>query len=313
MEIGHLQTLRQLTVGLSTQAATATSRIEFVQTAHATLLETWSHLRGVGWQTTLFGTLLDFAEVDEVWQETVMLWRNAAEQAWQHKAENPIVMERLNLYESLSKLVQRIWTELSEADVLNSACKGIVDLIQHVDRVGIVYNDDAPNYGHVVAAYPADVIGQSIQLEGNWVFERFRVDTSPIVVNDVATAEEQLGPNRDILLNFGVKSIMILPLVVSGQLIGTLGLDALTQRHTFTEAEVDVLSAISGQMAVGLQNAQLFKMLQERTASQELFNQVIAKLPLRSDINTLLQTTSTSLGQLLGASRVAIHLAEEQG
>ncbi|MCB9438476.1 MAG: GAF domain-containing protein [Anaerolineales bacterium] len=313
MEVSHLQSLRQLSLRLNSQAATATSRASFVEAAHASLLEIWPELKGSGWQTTVLSREVEFATANATWQELILLWGQFVERAWQQQSESPAVLERLNLYDSLSKLVQRIWTELSETEVLNSACKGIVELIPHVDRVGIVYNDDAPNYGHVVAAYPADVIGQAIQLEGNWVFERFQQDNSPIVVNDVETAYDELGANREILMNFGVKSIMILPLIVSGTIIGTLGLDALKQRHTFSEAEIDVLSAISGQMAVGLQNAQLFKMLQERTASQELFNQVIAGLPLRSDLNTLLQTTGTSLGQLLGASRVTIHLAEEQG
>lgn len=313
MEVDHLQTLRQLTATLSTQATTTPNRADFVQAAYAGLLEKWSHLQGTGWEIAVLDIRLTLAEVDGLWQELVLLWGQYVEQAWRRQIETPSVLERLNLYESLSNLVQRIWTELSEAEVLNTACKGIVELIEHVDRVGIVYNDNAPDYGHVVASYPADVIGQQIQLEGNWVFERFKHDTTPIVVSDVANAEAQLGVNRDVLLNFGVKSIMILPLIVSGQLIGTLGLDALKQPHLFSDAEVDVLSAISGQIAIGLQNAQLFKVLQEQNASQELFNQVIAKLPLRSDLNTLLQTTSISLGHLLGASHATIHLAEEQG
>jgi GAF domain-containing protein len=177
-----------------------------------------------------------------------------------------------------------------------------------VDRAGIVFNDNAPQNGTVVAEYPTQGgVGQKLQLEGTRIYELL-VDTfAPVVINDLEKAEI-LGDNREILMSFGIKSVLVLPLIVNNELIGSLGIDAVQALHTFTQDEVDVMMAVSAQLAVGLQNKQFVETLQKQSESQRLINQVLEKLPLRSDLETLLRRTGDTIGQLLGASRYGIHL-----
>lgn len=242
--------------------------------------------------------------------EVIQWWARTVEQSWRAAKVDTVILQRLRLFESLTTIVQQIGVELARADVLSVACRSIVESIEGIDRVGIVFNDNAPLTGTVVAGFPAELVGQSIQLEGYWVYEQLMKTRKPIVVNDIHEAEATLGVNRELLMRYGVKSILILPLVIQDQLIGSIGFDALEQQRTFTNAEVEVLSAVAAQIAIGLQNAQLFETLRDQSSSQQLVTQMLEALPLRSDLNTLLQTAGNQLGQVLGASRFRIQLGE---
>ncbi len=248
--------------------------------------------------------------------EAVQIWANSVGHVWQNvrwsTALDTSIFRRLELFEQLSVVVQRVWAELAEEEVLNAACQSIVEAVEDVDRVGIVLNDNAPISGTVVAGYPSDVVGQQLELEDYWVYEQMQKNQSPIVVNNVAEAEAELGANRELLMQFGVRSILILPLVVQNKLIGSLGLDAIQNTHEFTDIEVDVLSAIASQIAISLQNARLFESLQDRARSQEIVNRVLENLPLRSDVSTLLNTTGQQVGNMLGATHFRIHLGASE-
>ncbi len=255
--------------------------------------------------------------LDLLW-EIIRLWANSVAQCWRHQtskvnrsslSENQdIAIARLQVFEGVFEVMKSIATKPATAEILLYACESIVKAMDGVDHVGIVFNDNAPESGKVVAEYPSHGgIGQEIQLEGTRTYELLRDTSAPVVVNDLEH-DDLLGDNREILMSYGIKSVMVLPLIVNDELIGSLGIDALEAPHTFTEDEINVLTAVASQIAVGMQNSQFVEKLQHQSETQQLVNQVIEKLPLRSDLETLLKRTGDSLGQLLGASRYSIHL-----
>lgn len=255
-------------------------------------------------------------QLDLLW-EIIQLWANSVVQHWRHQTSNvdnsssenqDIVITRLQVFEGVFEVMKSIATKPATAEILLYACESIVKAMDGVDHVGIVFNDNAPESGKVVAEYPSHGgIGQEIQLEGTRTYELLRDTSAPVVVNDLEH-DDLLGDNREILMSYGIKSVMVLPLIVNDELIGSLGIDALEAPHTFTEDEINVLTAVASQIAVGMQNSQFVEKLQHQSETQQLVNQVIEKLPLRSDLETLLKRTGDSLGQLLGASRYSIHL-----
>lgn len=259
----------------------------------------------------------DQQDRDLLW-EMVQLWSQLVGQGWQQQvssirttslSENQdLAIKRLQVFEGVFDVMQAIATKPATAEILSFTCESIVKAMDGADHVGIVFNDNAPESGTVVAEYPIQGgVGQKLQLEGTRIFELLTESFAPVVINDLEHAEV-LGDNRKILMGFGIKSLLVLPLIVNNELIGSLGIDALQELHTFTQAEVDVMMAVAAQLAVGMQNNQFVEMLQKQSETQRLINQVLEDLPLRSDLETLLRTTGNTLGQLLGASRYGIHL-----
>lgn len=64
-------------------------------------------------------------------------------------------------------------------------------------------------------------------------------------------------------LQYPINSFLGIPLIVAGEVVGTLELASLS-KNAFTEADLEVLRVLSGQAAIALNNAKLFQAEQQR-------------------------------------------------
>ncbi len=340
--LAYLASLRTIIRDLPSQAAQVSSLEQFIETAfraaetewhsftsHRLISQTSSVLsptrsmrsNGEIWSLPISSYVLELTlagQHPETFWQAGQLWAQIVAQQWQLQQNltsqsvadsYSFMSERLELYEGLSQVAQRVSAELASEAVLVAACQSIVEALQGIDHVGIVINDHAPEYGTVLAEYPVTgAIGQKIQLAGYVVYEKQKETLAPFVIDNVAEAVEELGPNRETLMAFGIKSVMILPLFVQNQFLGSLGLDALTQVHHFTPAEIEILTAIAAQIAVSIQNAQLFEEAQRNARYQSFINSITAKFQGISDVETLLSTSLAELSRVLGADRGFIRI-----
>lgn len=90
-------------------------------------------------------------------------------------------------------------------------------------------------------------------------------DNKPICVLDVTGDKRYL--NRDIAKKEGLYSLASVPLAVKGRVIGVLNCYT-SKKHKFTKHELDLLSALSNQAALAIENAELD--LRVRSAEEAL-------------------------------------------
>lgn len=216
-------------------------------------------------------------------------------------------IERLRLFRGLSQVARRVSSELTSNHVLNAACQSIVEAIEGVHHAGIVLHDELPITGSVVAEYPErGGIGQKLLLRDYLVYEKMSKDLESIVINDMSASQDLLGPNYKLLNRLGIKSLMIVPLVVQNEFIGSIGVDATEASHNFTAAEVDVIRAIAAQIAISIRNAELFEQLEFRTAelaeANRLKSEFLATMSheLRTPMNSIIGFSEALLENIYG-------------
>ena len=96
-------------------------------------------------------------------------------------------------------------------------------------------------------------------------------DKKPITIMDV-TAKDSGYKYRDIAAKAGLKSLLCVPMIVKGKVIGVI--DCYTQKpHKFTDTEINILTAVANQAAVAIENTELLvktKVIQEELESRKI-------------------------------------------
>ncbi len=115
-------------------------------------------------------------------------------------------------------------------------------------------------------------VGQAlIPLRGNRSIEIVRESHRSLVSADVLS-DPVFEPVWDTLRERGTRSLMIVPLVVGGEVVGTIGID-LTEPHQFTDAEVELAETIAGQTSLAIEKARLYN----ETLGLTIFNQAVVE------------------------------------
>lgn len=106
----------------------------------------------------------------------------------------------------------------------------------------------------------------------------------PVIVTDVQQ-DSRFFRNIDRVLQFNTRSIVAVPMIHKGELIGVL--EVLNKRtHTFTPLDQEILTILAGQASVAITNARLF---QQSDLIAELVHELRTPLSSINTIASLLQ------------------------
>lgn len=166
------------------------------------------------------------------------------------------VLEAATSSLDLTTGLETICRELSEALSLPQAAVAILDK-----------DDEAL---HVVAEYRDEgrpsALDQVIPVKGNPLTEEVLEAQKPVVVHDVH-ADPRTVATRELFKERGTVSIIIVPLMMRDQVLGTLGLDSITRRD-FTDQEVRLAEKVAATTSQALENVRLYEALQEELAER---------------------------------------------
>lgn len=188
-----------------------------------------------------------------------------------------IVLENQRLYTHVTRraaelaLVNQISTALSASldlpAVLQSTATQLASALR-VEQCGLVLFDWQHGFGRLVAEYQrqpnATAQDVHIPIQGNLSLARILETKAPLAIRD-AQHDPLLTNLHEVMAARGIRSILLLPLIVHGEVIGTVGLDELNEMRDFDPAEIALAQIITNQAAIALENARLYHLEQERT------------------------------------------------
>jgi len=103
---------------------------------------------------------------------------------------------------------------------------------------------------------------------GEGVAGRMAVTLEPIQIADIAEAGAYSGPLRDVLLRTGTRALLGIPLLREDHLIGGLTVTKKTPGE-FSQQVVDLLKTFASQSALAIQNARLFREIEDKSRQLE--------------------------------------------
>ncbi len=148
-----------------------------------------------------------------------------------------------------------------------------------------------------------------IPVAHNPAFEHLMRRLTPLAINDIendpiADVERELWRMRL------AKSILLVPIVVRGEMIGTIGVDATAEPHRFTDAEIDLATRVAEQLSVAMQNARLAEEVQRRADDVEALNAIGQVVSSSLNLTTVLDRVLSSLRDIVAYDRASISVLE---
>jgi GAF domain-containing protein len=147
------------------------------------------------------------------------------------------------------------------------------------------------------------VRGAGIRVEDTPAVQRAATTRRPVQIPDAA--EEPWYPVRDVMARAGFRSFLVVPLIREDRIMGLLVVRRRT-RGEFPEATVRLVQTFAAQSVLAIQNARLFRELEEKGRQLEVASrhksQFLANMSheLRTPLNAILGYTELILDNIYG-------------
>ncbi len=158
----------------------------------------------------------------------------------------------------LNKIITASASGLEPEATLDIACRELAQTFDVPQAAAALINEDRTHVS-VVAEYLTEgrpsTLDTTIPLKANPSLQDLLDNKSPVGIYN-AQSDPRLEPVRDLIRQRGIVSLLILPLVVEGEVIGSLRLDAIEPRN-FSAEEVGLARSVADQVSGALAQARL--------------------------------------------------------
>jgi len=180
-----------------------------------------------------------------------------------------------------------------------------------VEQCALALLDESRQEATVTAEHLApgrpSALGDIIPVEGNPTFEEILATRAPLAIFD-AQQDPLLASVHHLMEKRGTKSLLIVPLLVKDEVIGTIGVDFVRSQREFSAEDVSLAQSVAGQAAVAIENARLYEQVRSRSeyleALQEINATLRSTLPLSEVLQMIVRKTAEALGYVGAAIAV---------
>lgn len=192
--------------------------------------------------------------------ETIILEKHAAEK----------LMSEIRQLEVVVELTSAISSTLDPNEVLFKIVRKIADVIP-VSRCSIIRVDWIQRYAYVIATFEdPKITGLKLNLKKYPEIMAALKSKQPVIIKD--TQKDPLMEEvRELIAPLGIRSILVIPILLREKVIGTLFLRTSRAEQRFSDNEIKLLNAIGNASANALYNAFLFEQIEdEKTRLEKL-------------------------------------------
>ncbi len=205
-------------------------------------------------------------------------------------------------------IAQRIRQSLNLEEILNTTVAEVRQFLQ-TDRV-IIFRFE-PDWQGVVAVESVDegwtpILGTTIYdpcFEVAYVqpYKEGRIKA----VSDIYSAG-LAQCHIDLLAQLQVRANLVVPILQGEHLWGLLIAHHCREPRQWQQFEIDLLKSLATQLAIAIQQSQLYKQRQHQALREQALNRVIQAIRNSLDLTTIFSTAAFEIAQLLQADRAEI-------
>ena len=228
------------------------------------------------------------------------------EETRKHVARLERTTRDLKLVHQVSQVIS---SSLDLTRILEATVEQMVAVFE-ADHSGILLFDQAQTHGQVVAEYPpTGATAEWFPVQGYLAAERIIADREPLVIKDTWN-DPLMATVRETMHRLDIRSMLIAPLIVKGEVVGSIGLDAVGQQRCFDAEEVALAQTIANQVSIVIENARLFEETQQRAHQLEALTEIGRAIGSTLDLDEVLQLILAQLEQVIPYDAVSLWLRE---
>lgn len=211
-------------------------------------------------------------------------------------------------FRSLSKLSKALGTTQDQGQMLNLIVSTAVKTLKAKAAVIFLMDEDSDDTLRNVAVAQVGLSDQYVHAG-----TAHAVKISPQLLKDGymyfkdATTDKRLM-NRETKKKEGIGSILTVPVIDKGRMLGILSLYTKDVR-AFSKDEIDFLSILAEQGGTAVENAQLIRKLRNHS---EIFLKLAASMSESLDVKAILQAMTENLVNALNMKAAAVRLLDEE-
>ena len=218
--------------------------------------------------------------------------------------------ERLDLINRISLAVN---STLDLDQILQTTAREMARAFD-LKQTGIILFDPELSYGRVVAEFQEtpDQTGADVRipLADNASVQHVMATKQSLAITD-ARRDPLTASIRDVVEMRNIESILIVPLVFKGEVIGTIGLDAIDKPRVITADEIELAETIANQVVIAIDNARLYVELSHHLEEVQILNSVALAATSTLDFDEVVRRGMKALLGMRSFERVNVLLLDE--
>jgi GAF domain-containing protein/CheY-like chemotaxis protein len=245
-----------------------------------------------------------------------------------------VALENARLFDETKRLLAETDERAAELAIINGVQQGLaaqLDMQAMYDLVGDKIQEifDAQVVDIGIYDFEAGVVHYPYTIERGVRFpdeptaisaltREFVESRTPLVMNDVPTWEEERGETQ-VIQGEPALSIVRVPLMVGGDVRGSISLQNLDRTDAFSHDDIRLLSTLAGSLSVALENARLFgetkrllTVTDERAAELAIINEVQRGLAERLDMVAMYEVVGGKIQEIFDAQVVDIGIVDHE-
>lgn len=237
---------------------------------------------------------------------------NQAATAWRNALYYRKEQQRAEEAEALLKIGQAVGASLELERVLKAVVNEMARSLG-VTQSSFILFDRTRRFGYVAAEYqahPDDTASRvRIPLDDNPLIARLVEERRPVAVADPKN-DPLTRLMRDVVDLRRIQSMLVVPIVVRGEVVGAIDLDATDEPRLFRDDEVRLCQLLANQAAAAMENASLYADLQRRSENLARLNEVGRLVSGQLAPDEVMQAAVEAGARLLEAPFCGLFLAD---
>lgn len=232
-----------------------------------------------------------------------------------------VAAERLGLLENIQSRLREV-TLLSNVISLTASAKDLTAALQKICRevggyfkspqVGVAFLQPGGEYAEVIAENSSQdrpsAIGTLIPVKNNPSMAYILEHKTPLPVSD-AQHDPLLAPVHELMRQRQVASILLVPILIGDEVVGTLGVDQL-EPFDFSQTDIDLMQNIARQVAQALERLRLFTSTEEFAGRLEQLAELSGYLNQPFTVSEVLEGVGKGALSLGSADRAALYVRQ---